>query len=181
MAYSTLSTQADTPTAGPNAAYMQQVADNFDAIRTDRVGAIIRKTGTQTITPILTLVPITFDVEDIDHGGCANLGTDNTKITVPASKGGRWAIGGTLDFHVTNNGIQAALTGLLINGTTVYGEDETAGGTVTPGPNKACFGTTLTLAAADYIQMWAYHGTVATQVVQNTEVFATLWAWRLSS
>jgi len=180
MTYSSLATQADTPTAGPNAAYMQQVIDNFAAIRVDRVGAIIRKTGTQTITPAATPVAVTFDVEDIDHGGCANLGTNNDRITVPTSMGGRWAFGCTADFHITNNGVTAAYLYLVAQGT-VISQDLLAGQTTAPGPVKWCGALTMTLNAADTIQLFAVHTTLNNQIIGNTEVFATLWAWRLSA
>lgn len=182
MTYSTLATQADTPTAGPNAAYLQQVADNFAAIR-QGIGGIVWRTTTQTISSSATIVPISFDTEVVDKGGCVDIGGQPTRITVPASMGGRWIVGGTLFFNDTVGGSGPGNTfaAVRLNNTTDLCETLIGVVGLGNGSIRCSMLDVIALAAGDYIQLTMWTNTNVGQAVAVAPCKPTMWAWRLSS
>lgn len=91
---------------------------------------------------------IQFDLESIDDNGFINLGTDNTKITIPTNFGGTYTVAFNYAFASNATGFRTGA--LKKNGTVIAGDTRNAvNGTSTAGYAS----TIVTLAAGDYLQV----------------------------
>lgn len=109
--------------------------------------ALAARTATQSIGNG-TVTNIQFDLESIDDNGFINLGTDNTKITIPANFGGTYTVAFNYAFASNATGFRTGA--LKKNGTAIAGDTRNAvNGTATAGYAS----TIVTLAAADYLQV----------------------------
>lgn len=103
---------------------------------------------------------IGFDAEDYDTDAFHDTVTNNTRLTVPSGKGGK--------YHITASGYTdvAALSELRINGTT--------GIAVTPGPVAAVGGinvsTDYALAVGDYVELIVKAASGSGNVVYDADV-----------
>lgn len=113
-------------------------------------GCRIRRTTDQTISNS-TDTRVSFDTEDYDDSGFANLGANATRITIPSGRDGRYEIGGNVSFK-TGGGAGSRALNLVMNGdyTTVLG-GSTCGGTANPVHLNAVI--QLNLVAGDYLEL----------------------------
>lgn len=136
-----------------NDAIQQQHVDDAAISQTEleaTPGALI--TRTEDVTRCgLGFEAVTFTAEAYDSGGLANLGANNTRLTIPVA--GVYSIGGTLSWEGDANGSRHVL--LFVNGAPVDGNDRTP-----PGSSPftmAVSRTAIHLNAGDTVTLQATH------------------------
>ncbi len=116
------------------------------------LGARVYKDAAQAISNA-TWTAIEFNQERFDSGGFHDNATNNTRLTVPAGKGGKYLIIGHIQFELNDTGGRYAQ--FLLNGTTRIGE--VAASTITGTNNpRLSWSTIYDLAAADYVELRVY-------------------------
>jgi hypothetical protein len=119
MAYSTLATQADTPTAGPDHTYFEAVAGNFSAL-TDAFGARISSTAAQSSAGGLGTVTYQAVFGTVDWDSSPTLTGTANRLTIPTAWGGVWLVCPAVVAQATTDGIATGSLQLKVrkNGTT---------------------------------------------------------------
>ena len=108
-------------------------------------------TGTQALANT-TATAVGFPSETFDTDGFHDTVTNNSRMTVPAGKGGTYVVVGAAWFAANATGDRRAL--LYVNGSAVTWSDViNAGGVYAP---IALVSDVLVLAAGDYVQLFAY-------------------------
>jgi hypothetical protein len=92
---------------------------------------------------------IPFQAEDFDTDAFHDNVTNNTRLTVPAGKGGKYLIIGLINSGTASSAALSAY--ILLNGTTAIG---TANGGGHSGLHGVCVSTVYTLVAGDYIELF---------------------------
>jgi hypothetical protein len=113
------------------------------------IGATVRRTTTQSVANN-TLVAISFDTEDFDDGGVADLGTNATRLTVPTGEGGWYVVEAGCEFAADSTGSRDI--GLRVNGTnykTFKRDDAVGAASANSGLETARI---IKLAAGDYVE-----------------------------
>jgi hypothetical protein len=128
------------------------------------VGCFVYGTANQTVSNA-TVTTVPFGAENFDSDGFHNNATNNSRITIPTGKGGKYLV-------VAQQAWAANLTGLrqlriLKNGTAIQisQENNNASNTVDLQNNISYI---LSLAAADYIEMAVYQNTGGNLTLSNS-------------
>jgi hypothetical protein len=114
------------------------------------VGARVYKTAAQSLSNGISAA-INFDAERFDTDGFHDNVTANNKLTIPSGMGGKYLIGGGLDFASNTTGKRAIL--IKLNNTTfiVNAECDASGGS-----RKVACATLYDLAAADFLECFGF-------------------------
>jgi hypothetical protein len=88
------------------------------------VGARVKRTSNQTGVVTATWTSIAFDVEDNDSDAFHDTSTNNSRLTVPSGKAGRYDIVGHFAWESNATGLRYAR--VLLNGTTILTLDTQA-------------------------------------------------------
>lgn len=110
-----------------------------------------------------TWTACTFNTEDHDVGGCADLATNNDRITVPSGQGGWWLIAGGFVWAANTAGGRWAR--LMVNGAEVCGQAAPASTTNNPFQYMTIG---LYLNEGDYIQLEGYQSSGASRNMGNS-------------
>jgi hypothetical protein len=172
MAYSTLASQADTPTAGPDHTYFEAIAANETALLLC-TGAKISSTTPQTVaggvTQILTLGTVEFDGLGGSFTGTAN------RLTIPTSWGGTYLVQGSLNVNGTSNG-SAELRVRKNNTTNVWWEAHGPGAGIATALSLAC-PFTVQLVATDYLEVYTFNSAGANTLTCQTNGMSLTAIW----
>jgi hypothetical protein len=155
MAYSTLATQADTPTAGPDHTYFEAVAANFTALR-DAFGARISETAAQSSAGGLGTVTYQVLFGTVDWDSSPTLTGTANRLTIPTAWGGTWLICPSLTAQATGDGIATGSLQLKVrkNGTTDIWDAFYDVGTVNAIGCSLSVPFPVALAATDYVEVY---------------------------
>jgi hypothetical protein len=116
------------------------------------VGCSLTKSSSQSISNA-TPTAITFDGENFDTDAFHDNSTNNSRITIPSGKGGKYLITGVTSFAANATGVR--VTKIYKNGIdSVYLAHAIAAAPATDFTN-AVYSLILSLDAADYIQIYA--------------------------
>jgi hypothetical protein len=120
---------------------------------------------------------VALNTEQADGAGFHDNATNNSRLTVPAGKGGLYLVGGAIRFNTAAAGTRRYL-GLRANGTTVLGEFEQPATASFP----TCFGAVVVfLSATEYVEMLAFQDSGgAVNLINSTNAWPKFWLVRLS-
>lgn len=116
------------------------------------VAVRVRHNTTQSIGSG-TLVALSFNTETFDTDAFHDTVTNNTRLTVPSGKAGKYRIYGSIEWASNTTGIRAAE--LRVNGTAYIAVDSRLANT---GGNTTICGvtTSYSLAVSDYVELIGY-------------------------
>lgn len=141
------------PTTDLQAATKKYVDDNAVAAF---VGARVYLGANQSLTSG-AVTAIQFNTENFDTNTLHDNATSNTRLTVPATHGGKWSISGAVAFGSNSTGER--LIRVMLNGATILAEARASvSSTATKVPVVS---TIFQLAAGDYVELHAYQDTGA--------------------
>lgn len=150
MAYSTLATQADTPTAGPDHTYFEQIAANETALLAG-FGARISENAAQVFTGSTAYA---VALGDVDYDSSPSMTGTANRLTVPTGWGGLWLITVNMSGSAPAAGSTAIRTFVRLNGSTAIWESydtwAVSSGTVY---NSLRAPFPYQLSAGDYIEL----------------------------
>lgn len=121
--------------------------------------------------PTNTLTFAEFDTEVRDDGGFANLGSNNTRLTVPTGETGWYQVSGQLFIGTVATGTGGLVTAsdsaffFRKNGTDIVCQSRDSLSSVDPG---AGLSTLIYLTAGDYVELGGFHNYSGT-LLQRTE------------
>jgi hypothetical protein len=120
---------------------------------------------------------VALNTEQADGAGFHDNATNNSRLTVPAGKGGLYLVGGAIRFNTAAAGTRRYL-GLRANGTTTLGEFEQPATASFP----TCFGAVVVfLSATEYVEMLAFQDSGgAVNLINSTNAWPKFWLVRLS-
>jgi hypothetical protein len=115
------------------------------------VGCYIYKSASQTISTS-TVTAVSFNTESFDTDSMHDNVTDNTRITIPAGKAGKYQVNSTILFANNTTGLRRIE--LWLNGS-LFQQDSMA---VSSNDGRAfmTIASVLNLAAADYIEIYVF-------------------------
>lgn len=130
------------------------------------VGVSAYKSAGQSVSN-LTSTAITFDLEDFDTDSFHSTVTNTSRFTVPSGKAGKYLISGTVAFLAGNaTGLRNAF--IAKNGSAYNYNDQRPAASPSPYGSYLKLGFVLSLAVADYIEIFAFQGDGGSlDVVQN--------------
>lgn len=129
---------------------LQHLKDAVDA--PDRPGCRAKRSTNQSVAQN-TYDAVQFDAEDYDYSTAMHDNvTNNTRITIPASKGGKYLIGGVA---AVQNGATEIRVRILKNGTDTV--EEVRVDPVVGAQSWVSIVTEAALAAGDYIELQVRH------------------------
>lgn len=113
------------------------------------VGARVRHSANQAISTA-TDTALSMDSERYDSDAFHDTSTNNTRLTVPSGKGGKYHIGGNILFNANATGSRYAM--IRLNGSTVIArsQDISASGSYGARINLSC---DYALAVGDYVEL----------------------------
>jgi len=121
------------------------------------VGVRVYRTAAQSISNV-TLTGIQFDNESYDTDAFHDNVTNNTRLTVPTGKDGKYSIRGACQW--ANNATGHRIISIRLNGATVITEAEIPGFSGIDGPSVPC-STDYALVATDYVELMVYQNSTA--------------------
>lgn len=118
------------------------------------VGCGIKRTTNQSITNV-TWTAVQFDGEDWDTDAFHDNSTNNSRVTIPAGKAGKYQL--TAQVFFANNAAYGAILAIYKNGSSIYGAGQDYIGKVSA--NQEFFSGSMTVDAAvgDYFQLYAFY------------------------
>lgn len=120
------------------------------------VGVSAYKSVAQSVSN-LTVTAITFDTEDFDTDTFHNNSTNTSRFTVPSGKAGKYLLTGNVAYLAGNaTGIRAAL--IYKNGSSYNSNAQQPAVTPSPYGSFPKIAFVLSLAVADYIEIFAFQG-----------------------
>lgn len=173
MAYSTLATQADSPTAGPDHTYFEQIAANETALLAG-FGARISENAAQTFSGSTAYA---VALGDVDYDSSPSMTGTANRLTVPTGWGGLWLITPNLSASGSANGSADMRTFIRLNGTTAIWESydswALAVGTMY---NALRAPFTYPLSAGDYLEyrVTTSHSSITYTVREDLGVFLAM-------
>ena len=125
------------------------------------VGASVYKTASQTINNA-TETALTFNAEDYDTDAFHDNSTNNTRMTIPTGKGGKYLITATTAFF--NNATGQRTVYIYKNGSTLFNTAQVAG---VSGSIDAFVTTSyvVNVSAADYLEIKVFQNSGGTLTV----------------
>ncbi len=131
------------------------------------VGASAYKTTNQTATNN-TYTNITFDAENFDTDGFHSNVTNNTRMTVPSGKAGKYLLSGFVAYGSNSSGVR--LVRLQKNGSTFnyFSSAPFSGDTNTVNLNYV-----IDLAVGDYIELNAYQSSGGNLSIESSSQYTT--------
>ncbi len=116
-------------------------------------GCVLTKSTGQSITEN-TATKVSFNTESIDTDGYHDNSTNNTRITIPTGKGGKYLIIATCTWAANATGLKSY--GILKNGSTSLNQvnNVNSSGTIQLSQQNHFIAD---LVATDYIELDAYH------------------------
>lgn len=141
------------------------------------VGARVFKAAAQALTTGVSTA-VQFDSERFDSDAFHDNVTNNTRITIPASMGGYYIIGGSAQFNASATGHRQLA--IVLNGTTSIAVQLTAA--ISGVDINMSVATLYQLAATDFVELFALQ-TNGTNINLNaaTNYSPEFWIHRLSS
>jgi hypothetical protein len=135
------------------------------------VGARAVRSASLSLTNA-TVTPVSMTAADeFDSNAFHDPAVNSSRITIPASMGGYYLIGGWAAFD--NNATGRRLLRLYVNGTTVIAGNQTAG----VASDEVGISALYQMAAADYVELHAYQNSGAGLNLTS----AVLWIHRIAS
>lgn len=122
-----------------------------------------------------TTTAVTFDTEDFDSDGFADLGTNNTRLTIPSGLGGLYLIGGNVLFASSTE--TYVLIEVRKNGTTAISQTTCEIGGLTPRLNIS---TVDVAVPTDYYELTVFVENTA-QDVNHSATGPKFWIARLGA
>jgi hypothetical protein len=102
--------------------------------------------------PNLTRTAVTFNSERYDVGGCHSTAVNTSRLTVPAGEGGKYVIGGCVEF--AGNATGTRQVEVYVNGTTLIAIQKD--GAPDANPFELTINTEYALSAGDYVELTVY-------------------------
>jgi hypothetical protein len=127
------------------------------------VGASVFRTNTLSCSSNVETV-IGCDDENFDSDGFHDNSTNNSRLTIPAGKGGKYWVYGWGNLNGTGRHIQ----GFKKNGSFINNIDVTAPSSGSTGHN---FGMLMDLVATDYVEFFYFQLSGTTQTVQGGTLY----------
>jgi hypothetical protein len=129
------------------------------------VGVGVKKTATQSISNS-TDTALTFDAEDFDTDAFHDNSSNNTRLTIPAGKGGKYLLSGALAWAGNANGLRAIKiykNGVFLTENSLFfgGSD----GLTQP------VSQVFDLAVADYLEVFGRHSSGGSLNVNTPSAF----------
>ena len=134
------------------------------------VGCQVSKSAQQAVSND-TDTAVSFDTEANDSNGFHDNATNNSRLTIPAGKGGKYLVFASLQWQRENAEAQRSFT-IKKNGTTVVSGADFGRFVATSSSQLTCRTTMtniLSLDAADYIQMIAYQNSGGTRQIEGND------------
>jgi hypothetical protein len=131
-------------------------------------GVAVKKTAAQSINNA-TFTAITWDSEDFDIGSYHDNSTNNSRITIPSGKTGYFLLSGVISFAANatgNRGVELRKNGSGVDYIFFLAPAAVANAPAFP------FSFTISLAAADYLELFAYQTSSGALNVDNA---STKW------
>lgn len=138
------------PTTGQviPASWGDAVRDAEEYLARNKPHCRIRNTANISV-PNATDTALTFNSERVDVGGMHSTGSNTSRITVPASEGGFYLMGGGV--QVASNATGHRQVGIRLNGSTFLVASRVAA--ATSGATVMAVSTGYQLAAGDYLEL----------------------------
>lgn len=166
MAYADPQSTSNPTTGQPIlAAWGDIVRDDLEYLARNKPHARVYNSSAFSHTSSGSFVAITFNSERYDVGGCHSTVTNTSRLTVPSGEGGKYAIGGCIQW--ATNGTGRRLLKLRLNATTDLCQVELP---ITSNESGGIIQTEYALAAGDYVELFAFQsssGTLAVNAVGN--------------
>ena len=124
-----------------------------------------------------TFAAVALAAEDFDTDAFHDNATNNSRLTVPAGKGGKFRVSGAVGFAV--NGTGQRLASIYKNGAEVARAGGISGGGVELGSAQVEW--TGTLAATDYVQLFAYQTSTVNLDTTTNGVLTSLTIARIGA
>jgi hypothetical protein len=131
-------------------------------------GVAVKKTAAQSINNA-TFTAISWDSEDFDIGSYHDNSTNNSRITIPSGKTGYFLLSGVISFGANatgNRGVELRKNGSGVDYIFFLAPAAVANAPAFP------FSFTISLAAADYLELFAYQTSSGALNVDNA---STKW------
>lgn len=167
----------NTTDVGTSADWNTYVRDQFKAVAgADRAACRVYNSAVQALTTAVQAA-ITFDTERFDTQSIHSTVSNTSRLTVPASWGGIWLIGGCCGFAANATGSRSLF--LKVNNTTYIGNIRIAADATASATTDLAIASTYALVAGDYVELIALQssgGNLNTsQVANSTPEFWMLW------
>ena len=153
MSYTTPTTRATGNTISA-ANWNTDLVDNVKWVAGDSGGKPHCRVYNSASISIANNTPtvLTMDSESWDSGGMHSTSVNTSRLTVPSGGGGKYVIGGGVNFPANATGTRWAA--ILLNGTTVLAKVETPGNaSIDANLNPS---TVYVLNATDYVELYVY-------------------------
>lgn len=131
------------------------------------VGCVAYKTTTSQSAATATEVKVSFNAEEFDTDSFHDNSTNNTRITIPSGKGGKYLFIANLSWTSNNTGIRQIY--FMKNGTTVIFGNVILSASSSDSTN-ICASGIADLTAGDYVELCAYQtsgGSLNIAAIQN--------------
>ena len=152
------------------------IRDSLLWLATDAPTCRVYNSANISITTSGTAQALTFDSERFDVGGCHSTSVNTGRITVPSGAGGKWQIGGSVEFASNSTGYRQVY--IRLNGTTAIGNVAvSANATAATQLNVTAL---WALSAGDYVELVVVQTSGgALNVTTNSAWSPEFWAeWR---
>ena len=128
------------------------------------IGARVNKSAAQAVADS-TVVAVAFDQEQFDDGGCHDNAVNNSRLTVPAGKGGVYTISAAVRWAA--NALGRRILSIRLNGATTVGSVEQP---VSDGANEArqTCSAIFRFVAGDFIEVTVFQNTGGNLNITNT-------------
>ena len=131
------------------------------------IGCVAYKTTTSQSAATATEVKVSFNAEEFDTDSFHDNSTNNTRITIPSGKGGKYLFIANLSWTSNNTGIRQIY--FMKNGTTVIFGNVILSASSSDSTN-ICASGIADLTAGDYVELCAYQtsgGSLNIAAIQN--------------
>ena len=137
------------------------------------VGCSITRTNVSTAITANTAFAVAFTTENFDTDSFHDNSTNNTRITIPTGKGGKYLISGFVNNALGSPGSYSFMS-LYKNGSQLTAMGNREGQVVRGnGEGNLTFTQVVTLAAADYLEMYYQQG--ATETVNMWFILSAIY------
>jgi hypothetical protein len=148
--------------------------------RGDAVGARAYQAGSAQSISNATLTAVTFDSERFDTDGYHSTSSNTSRFTVPAGMGGKYLLGGVVEFAANATGARSIA--LRLNGSTYIAFETIQAATAGGQETRLSVETVYDLLAGEYVEVYVSQVSGGSLNIGNTSAYgAEGWAIRLDS
>lgn len=148
--------------------------------RGSAVGARAYQAGSAQSIANATLTAVTFDSERFDTDGFHSTSSNTSRFTVPAGMGGKYLLGGVVEFAANATGARSIA--LRLNGSTYIAFETIQAATAGGQETRLSVETVYDLLAGEYVEVYVSQVSGGSLTIGNTSAYgAEGWAIRLDS